>query len=110
MASTQNANRNAWVQLYEARRVPNEQEIRSPGRPPSVVPRRKVGLTLSQGEITELENWRERISSLLHRSVSAGETLGIITRICSNRYNRLDNPDDIGTLAELVELLIGENE
>jgi len=63
MASTQNPIRNAWVQLYEARRVPNEQEIRSPGRPPSVVPRRKVGLTLSQGEITELENWRARFQS-----------------------------------------------
>ena len=48
MASTQNPNRNAWVQLYEARRVPNEQEVRAPGRPPGVVPRRKVGLTLSQ--------------------------------------------------------------
>lgn len=108
MASTQNPIRNAWVQLYEARRVPNEQEIRSPGRPPSVVPRRKVGLTLSQGEITELENWRERFSELLHRSVSAGETLGILTRICSNRYNRLDNPEEIGSLAELVEALIGE--
>lgn len=110
MASTQNTIRNAWVQLYEARRVPNEQEIRSPGRPPSVVPRRKVGLTLSQGEITELENWRERISGLLHRSVSAGETLGILTRVCSNRYNRLENPEEIGSLAELVELLIGEGE
>ena len=107
MASTQNTTRNAWVQLYEARRVPNEQEIRSPGRPPSVVPRRKVGLTLSQGEITELENWRERFSGLLRRSVSAGETLGILTRICSNRYNRLDNPEDIETLAALVEALIG---
>jgi len=75
-----------------------------------VVPRRKVGLTLSQGEITELENWRERISSLLHRSVSAGETLGILTRVCSNRYNRLENPEEIGSLAELVERLIGEGE
>jgi hypothetical protein len=110
MASTQNPIRNAWVQLYEARRVPNEQEVRSPGRPPSVVPRRKVGLTLSQGEITELETWRERISELLHRSVSAGETLGILTRVCSNRYNRLDNPEGIESLAELVELLIGEHE
>lgn len=108
MASTQNPNRNAWVQLYEARRVPNEQEVRAPGRPPGVVPRRKVGLTLSQGEITELENWRERLSGLLNRSVSAGETLGILTRVCTNRYNRMDDAEDIQTLAELVERLIGE--
>jgi len=58
MASTQNVNRNAWVQLYEARRVPNEQEVRSPGRPPGVVPRRKVGLTLSQGEMfPQVRHW-----------------------------------------------------
>jgi len=108
MASIQNPNRNAWVQLYEARRIPNEQEVRSPGRPPGVVPRRKVGLTLSQGEITELETWRERFSSLLHRSVSAGETLGILSRICTNRYNRLPDAEEIDTLVELVEKLIGE--
>lgn len=108
MASILNPNRNAWVQLYEARRVPNEQEGRSPGRPPGMVPRRKVGLTLSQGEITELENWRERLSGLLHRSVSAGETVGILTRICTTRYTHLKDAEEIDVLAELVEKLIGE--
>ncbi len=108
MAAIQNPNRNAWVQLYEARRVPSEPEGRSPGRPPGIVPRRKVGMTLSQGEITELENWRERFSGLLQRSVSAGETLGILTRICTNRYTRLQDPEDIETLGQLVEKLIGE--
>ena len=47
MASNPNTNRNAWVQLYEARRIPSEPETRSPGRPPGIVPRRKVGLTLT---------------------------------------------------------------
>jgi len=108
MASILNPNRNAWVQLYEARRVPNEQEGRSPGRPPGIVPRRKVGLTLSQGEITELENWRERLSGLLNRSVSAGETVGILTRICTTRYTHLKDAEEIDVLAELVEKLIGE--
>lgn len=108
MAAIQNSNRNAWVQLYEARRIPSEPEGRSPGRPPGIVPRRKVGMTLSQGEITELENWRERLSALLHRSVSAGETLGILTRICTTRYARLQDQEEIETLAQLVERLIGE--
>ena len=108
MAAIQNPNQNAWVQLYAARRVPSGPEGRSPGRPPGIVPRRKVGMTLSQGEITELENWRERFSRLLHRSVSAGETLGILTRICTNRYSRLPDPEDIETLGQLVGQLIGE--
>ena len=48
MATNPNSSRNAWVQLYEARSVPSEPETRSPGRPPGMIPRRKVGLTLSQ--------------------------------------------------------------
>ena len=108
MASLHNPNRNAWVQLYEARRVPNEPEIRSPGRPPGIVPRRKVGLTLSQGEITELENWRVRFSGLLHRSVSTGETVGILTRICTARFSRMRDEEEIDALTALVERLVGE--
>ena len=108
MAAIQNPNRNAWVQLYEARRIPSEPEGRSPGRPPGIVPRRKVGMTLSQGEITELETWRVRFSGLLNRSVSAGETLGILSRICTARYNRLEDLEGIDSLGELVEKLIGE--
>jgi hypothetical protein len=108
MASLQNPNRNAWVQLYEARRVPNEPETRSPGRPPGIVPRRKVGLTLSQGEITELENWRERFSGLLHRSVSTGETVGILTRICTARFSRMRDDEEVDALTALVERLVGE--
>ncbi len=83
MAAGNSNTRNAWVQLYEARRVPSEQEQRTPGRPPGIVPRRKVGLTLSHGEIAEIDLWQKRFSELLHRSVSAGETVGILTRICS---------------------------
>jgi hypothetical protein len=107
MASLPNANRNAWVQLYEARRLASEPEMRSPGRPPGIVPRRKVGLTLSQGEITELEHWRERFSSLLHRSVSLGETVGILSRICTSRYNRMGLENEKGELVDLVEKLVG---
>lgn len=107
MASLPNANRNAWVQLYEARRVTSEPEMRSPGRPPGIVPRRKVGLTLSQGEITELEHWRERFSNLLHRSVSLGETVGILSRICTSRYNRMGLESEEGDLVDLVERLVG---
>lgn len=107
MATAQNPNRNAWVQLYEARSVPAETETRSPGRPPGMIPRRKVGLTLSQGEITEIEHWRERLSKLAGRKVSAGETVGILTRICSTRFAQLDENKTRQALIELVEELIG---
>ena len=108
MATVQNPNRNAWVQLYEARSVPTETETRAPGRPPGMIPRRKVGLTLSQGEITEIEHWRERLSDLAGRKVSAGETVGILTRICSSRFAQMDEVKSHKALADLVEELIGK--
>ncbi|MEJ5200678.1 MAG: hypothetical protein WHV66_00480 [Anaerolineales bacterium] len=97
----------AWVQLYDARQVPVEFEHRSPGRPPSPIPRHKVGMTLSQGEINELQAWQERFSNLLNRKVSLGETVGILTRICTARVNRLSTRGEFSTLADLVEKLIG---
>jgi hypothetical protein len=43
--------KSAWVQLYQARQIKADiAETRSPGRPPLPIPRRKVGLTLSQGD------------------------------------------------------------
>ena len=135
MTSNTGINKPAWVQLYEARRLEMEIEPRSPGRPPAPIPRRKVGFTLSQGEIRELEAWQERISRLLGRKLSTGETIGILTRICTARYTRLaehaersserssksvDRAEraeraeraaeqiDAATLADLVERMIGE--
>jgi hypothetical protein len=98
--------RTAWVQLYEARRVSSIPVSRAPGRPPASIPRRKVGLTLAQGEISEIEEWQERFSGLLKRKVSEGETVGILVRICTARLNRVGEAADIGGLAAFVEKLI----
>ena len=99
--------RSAWVQLYEARRIYNEPQARPPGRPPSIVPRSKVGLTLSQGEISELEEWRTRFSNLLGRKVSIGETVGILSRICSTRLNQIGEVEHFSDLAQLVDRMTG---
>lgn len=98
--------RNAWVQLYEARRIFNQPQARPPGRPPSVVPRTKVGLTLSKGEIRELEEWQERLSILLDRKVSIGETVGILSRICTARLAHLGGPELPADLNQLVEWMV----
>lgn len=108
MTSSSFSNKPAWVQLYEARNIPFVPDVRPPGRPPAPIPRRKVGFTLSQGEIIELEAWQERFSRLLRRKVSTGETVGILARICSARLNRLGEAKNEENLAQLVERMVGD--
>jgi hypothetical protein len=100
----------AWVQLYEARRMSMEVQPRHAGRPPALVPRRKVGLTLSQGEIHELEEWQDRFSKMLDRKISTGETIGILTRLSTSRYERLFSKTAAvdENLKNLVEKMIGD--
>ncbi len=101
--------KSAWVQLYQARQIKADMtEARQPGRPPSPIPRKKVGLTLSQGEINELEHWQERLSDLLGRKLSAGETVGILTRIATARLGRIHDADSLESLVDLVEKMVGE--
>ena len=99
---------NAWVQLYEARRMVNEPQARPPGRPPSIVPRTKVGLTLTKGEVTELEEWQDRLSGLLGRKVSVGETVGILSRICTARLDQIQSKVQSTDLSDLVERMVRE--
>ena len=96
---------NAWVQLYQARRITSDPQSRPPGRPPSLVPRHKVGLTLSKGEMAELTRWQKRLTKLLGRKISIGETVGIISRVCSARLQLIPG-EKARNLEELVQLLI----
>jgi hypothetical protein len=103
------SSKTAWVQLYQARQVKSEPvESRTAGRPPSPIPRRKVGLTLSQGEISELNAWQERLSSVMGRKISTGETVGVLTRICTGRLSRLEPNESFESLEELVLKMLGE--
>lgn len=97
---------NAWVQLYEARRQLTEPQARPVGRPPSIVPRTKVGLTLTKGETSELEEWQERLTTLLGRRVSIGETVGILSRICTARLEQLPDDYHADDLNELVDRMV----
>lgn len=96
---------NAWVQLYQARRITSDPQSRPPGRPPSLVPRHKVGLTLSKGEMAELTKWQNRLAKMLGRKISLGETVGIISRICSARLQLVPG-EKARNLEELVQMLI----
>ena len=106
MKSGSSPTSNAWVQLYEARRMINEPQARPPGRPPSIVPRTKVGITLTKGEVTELEEWQERFSVLLGRKVSVGETVGILSRICTARLEQIQGKVQSSDLNDLVDRMV----
>jgi hypothetical protein len=94
----------AWLQLYDAR-TNQTQESRPVGRPPAPVPRFKVGLTLSQGETAELKVWQDRFSELMGRKISTGETVGILSRICSTRFSRISD-QEYTDMMDLIEHLV----
>lgn len=96
---------NAWVQLYQARRITSDPQTRPAGRPPSLVPRHKVGMTLSKGEMGELQKWQGRLSKLLNRKISIGETVGILSRVCTARLALIPG-EKARNLDELVSMLI----
>jgi hypothetical protein len=73
--------RTAWAQLYEARRIPTAPET---------------------------EAWQNRFSELLGRKVSIGESIGILTRICSTRLSRLPYKQPFRSLSEMVEKMVEE--
>jgi hypothetical protein len=98
----------AWVLLYEARRPTPMARTRSRGRPPRVTPRKATVVHLTDGERMELNTWQERLSPLLGRKISLGETAGILARICSARLPRVQYETDVRSLTELVAIMVGE--
>lgn len=97
----------AWVQLYEARRPAPPPRTRPRGRPPRVTPRHRTTFHLTNGEHSELASWQERLSALLGRKVSLGETAGILARICGARLTQVDPEGATRDLSELVQLMVG---
>ena len=100
----------AWVQLYEARRASPPSSTRSRGRSARVTPRKSTVVHLTDGERVEIDLWQERLSPLLGRKVSLGETAGILARICSARLPHINGNLSIDTLSDLVKLMVGEEE
>lgn len=100
----------AWVQLYEARRASTPSRTRSRGRPARVTPRKATVVHLTDGERSEIDSWQKRISPLLGRKVSLGETAGILARICSARLPRINGDLSFNTLSDLVKSMVGEEE
>jgi hypothetical protein len=48
------------------------------------------------------------LSQLVGRKISTGETVGILTRICTARLGRIDDANSLDSLVDLVEKMVGE--
>jgi hypothetical protein len=55
----------------------------------------------------EIDTWQDRLSPLLGRKISLGETAGILARICSARLPKVDNGKEAKSLADLVNMMVG---
>jgi hypothetical protein len=97
-----------WYQLYLARRRPPPPEQTKPrGRPRRMI-RRDIqkSFLLADGECREIDTWKERLSKLVGRQVSYGETGGILAQICSDRFTELGISDDKVSLEDLVNMMV----
>jgi|Deesub1362A_J573_1020465.scaffolds.fasta_scaffold02672_4 hypothetical protein len=100
----------AWVQLYEARRPAPPPRTRTRGRPPRVTPRKATVFHLTDGERAEINAWQARLSPLLGRKISLGETAGILARLASARLARFPEEPQFQSLADLARAIVGDEE
>ncbi len=101
----------SWVMLMESRvaRPPEKEPIGTGerGRPRLNVATSQTSMTLSKGDREAIEFWQARLSALLDRKVSMGETVGFLARISQERLGTLDEPDSApASLQDLVQLFV----
>jgi hypothetical protein len=75
-----------------------------------VTPRKATVFHLTDGERAEINDWQDRISPLLGRKVSLGETAGILARICSARLPHVNGDLAFDNLSDMVRSMVGEED
>jgi hypothetical protein len=101
----------SWLQLYEARYIrqpPAPPPAGSPGRPARAVPVKKTSVTYTAGDEEALLAWQEKLTDLLGRKPSMGETAGLLARICADRLEVLQPTSFPMDLSQFVSLMVGE--
>jgi hypothetical protein len=99
----------AWLQLYLAKspqsrtRIPH---IKPVGRPSRLVPAKQTSIWLTAGDREIISSWQKYIKSLTGQSISIGETLSLLARICKDRLDALGGQDQFQNLSELVLAMV----
>lgn len=102
----------AWLQLYLAKkpstkaRLPNVKPV---GRPSRVVPAKQTSVWFSAGDREIVDTWQEYLGTLSNQTVSIGEVLSLLARICRDRLEVLGGEDQFDDLTEFTLAMIGEN-
>lgn len=101
----------AWLMLIESRhaRPPEKEPVGTGerGRPRLNVATTATSMTLSKGDREAIEYWQGQLSEQLNRKVSMGETVGFLARVCMERYQAINDPEDQPqNLQELVSLFV----
>ena len=74
------------------------------GRPRLNVATTSTSMALSKGDREAIEFWKERLTTLLDRQVSMGETVGFLARVCQERLTALG--EDFPAPENLQEMVL----
>ena len=101
----------SWVLLLESRHAksPEKEPVMTGerGRPRLNVATTQTSMTLSKGDREAIEFWQARLSTVLNRKVSMGETVGFLARVCQERLTTMDESvSPIHTLQDMVQALV----
>ena len=99
----------AWLRLYLARRArqPTLLPIHQPaGRPRRRVPMKQTTLWLTAGDRDLVARWQGYLKDLAGGSISLGETIAILARICDDRFNTLGGERQFKDLTDFTLQMI----
>ncbi len=102
----------AWLRLYLATRAgqPSQPSTSAPvGRPKRAVPMKQTSLWLPTGDRDLIGNWQEYLSELSGGSLSLGDTVAILARICADRLASIGGDEQFEDLTDFTLKMIGEN-
>lgn len=101
----------AWLRLYLATRAgqPPQPASSAPvGRPKRSVPMKQTSLWLPTGDRELIGNWKDYLSELSGNSLSLGDTVAILARICADRLASIGGDDQFEDLTDFTLKMIGE--
>ena len=102
----------AWLELYTVQksRAPRPAPAAGRGRPPRIGALKQLHSYISEADEELLVGWRDRFARLTGKTITLGETVGLLARICNNRIEMLGLKGDPDSIEALVGLLVGEGE